>query len=182
MLNEPNHLVAPWTFWHTLAPRGIDSQCRAKAYEEGLVKLNTVCTVEDFFRTYFHLLKPSQLVRGNSLYCFLNDNSPLWESFPSGGCWIVKVSRDSSQLADSYWESLLLLLVGGSWQGEIVGVGLAAKSHHLVLQVWMGELSVKASVAARLKSLLGVTAFYFKTNEQSLEDLSTLKHAALVTV
>mmetsp|Transcript_8393 Transcript_8393/g.16711 ORF Transcript_8393/g.16711 Transcript_8393/m.16711 type:complete len:183 (-) Transcript_8393:1-549(-) len=182
MLNELNHLVKPWTFWHSLTPRGADSRNRAQAYEEGLVRLNTFTTVEDFFSTYLFLLRPSELVRGNTLYCFIEDKKPLWETFPNGACWIVKVPREAALTADSHWEKLLLTLVGGTWQGEVVGVGVSAKTAELILQVWMGELAVKEAVAERLKSLLGVKVFYFKANEQSLMDLSTLKHAALVTV
>lgn len=146
------------------------------------MRLNTFTTVEDFFSTYLYLLRPSELVRGNTLYCFEEDRKPLWETYPSGGCWIVKVGRDASASADIYWEKLLLTVVGGTWQGDVVGVGVSAKHNELILQVWMAELKAKEDVADKLKTLLGVKVFYFKTHEQSLVDLSTLKHAALVTV
>lgn len=57
-------------------------------------------------RHYVHLKRPSQLPRDTNYYLFREQLFPAWETFPSGGCWILKVKRRVGVLG-KLWQDLV---------------------------------------------------------------------------
>ena len=55
------------------------------------------------------MLRPSDLAYGTNVHCFRKGYKPMWEEFPDGGCWILRVKKKASRNYLNYmWESRLL--------------------------------------------------------------------------
>merc|ERR1740123_1697627 len=73
---------------------------------EGLTQLGSFNTIEGFYRHYAHLLRPSELPRDHNCYLFRKPYKPMWEEFPEGGCWIIRIKRKASQNYVNHMQSL----------------------------------------------------------------------------
>lgn len=107
-------LETPWTFWFDKKP----TKGSTSSYVENLRNLVTVRTLEEFWGTYTHLLRADELPKDCNYHVFREGNLPMWESFPQGGCWIIRVRKDKdgskkNPLLAKLWETL----VGGGWLG-----------------------------------------------------------------
>ena len=83
------------TSWSFLYDKKIPKKTDFGTYQSNLHKLGSFDTVEEFWRHYVHVKRPSQLQRDTSLYLFRNIEGykPMWEAFPNGGCWILKIKK-----------------------------------------------------------------------------------------
>merc|ERR1719408_664792 len=107
-------LETAWTFWYD--KRSTDRQ-ESDAYASGLKQLGTFATVEDFYRHYSHMQRPSDLPYGVNVHCFRKGYKPMWEEFPDGGCWILRVKKKASRnYLNFMWESLLMACVGEDFE------------------------------------------------------------------
>lgn len=108
----------------------------------------------------------------------------MWESCPSGGCWILKVSRKEMVKAQVYWETLVMECMRGGFSQDIDGVLVSMKRHEVCLQIWMHEAAAAHSKCAEeIKFALGVhkLEMYLKYHKDSLHDQSTLMNSVLIT-
>ncbi len=86
-------------------------------YRAGLIKLGSFDTVENFWKLYVFLKRPSALEVNVNLYLFRDSPTiaPMWECFPNGGCWILKVKkkRDSgASVLGKMWQDLVIATIG----------------------------------------------------------------------
>lgn len=71
-----NELLSPWVFWFFSIPKCTNKDW-AQCYEQSLVPLCEVKTVEDFFNAYLHLQRSSELARNWNLCLFRQGKKPM---------------------------------------------------------------------------------------------------------
>jgi len=107
----------------------------------------------------------------------------MWESFPAGGCWILKVKKKANILA-RLWEQLCIAVVGEQFEEpDIVGIALSIRSKEDVLSVWLRDSSNNAArikCGEKLTDVLELgdgTALEYKNHSTSMKDRSTFRNA-----
>jgi hypothetical protein len=123
-MEETKHaLVTGWVFWYSDKPRSTDKLTNSLRYEENLKPLSLCRTAEDFFSTYCYLKRASGLRPDTNLHFFREGMTPMWEFFPGGGCWILRLNRRIGlAIIDKYWESALLACIGEEFGDTVCGV------------------------------------------------------------
>eukprot|EP00429_Kryptoperidinium_foliaceum_P038470 CAMPEP_0176170850 /NCGR_PEP_ID=MMETSP0120_2-20121206/87463_1 /TAXON_ID=160619 /ORGANISM="Kryptoperidinium foliaceum, Strain CCMP 1326" /LENGTH=374 /DNA_ID=CAMNT_0017508659 /DNA_START=3 /DNA_END=1125 /DNA_ORIENTATION=- len=175
-------LETAWTFWYD---KKTSDKKESDQYMEGLRQLGSFNTVQGFYRHYSYLLRPSELPRDHNCYMFRKHYKPMWEEFPEGGCWIIRIKRKASQnYVNHMWENLLLACIGEVFEmPDVVGCVLSTRLKDDVLSVW--NLSNRGTparfrIGERLKEVLdlNLTALIqYKDHMQSLQDYSTYRNA-----
>jgi len=96
-----------WVFWYdkrqlsTKRARG-----EKDTYESNLRPLGSFHTVEDFWRYYNHMVKPSKMDNNANYHLFKKDIKPMWEDTANlkGGKWIITLKGNEKATLDTYWE------------------------------------------------------------------------------
>ena len=85
-------LNSAWSFWYD---KKQSRKTGTVEFRSGLHKLGTFDTLEGFWKLYCYLKRPSALDLNVNLYLFRDGAqiAPMWEAFPGGGCWILKVKK-----------------------------------------------------------------------------------------
>jgi len=186
-----------WSLWYDKKTRHDNKQSRgnnkqdADAWKDHLLKVGDFDSVLTFWRYYAWTRKPSELEPGTNIYVFREGLHPMWETFPNGGCWIIRFHRDNAQngIIDRVWEELLLAVLGEQFRTpELVGVSLSARqssnkvSH--IISLWNRDTvkkpRAKFSIGERLKVLLHLAAesqIEYKLFSKALQDFSTFRGA-----
>jgi len=156
-------------------------------YIKHLHSLGTFNSVESFWRHYSHLRRPSNIPNGCNVSVFRANLVPAWESFPRGGCWIIRVSIQEKFL-DRLWEELLMSVVGENFlTPDLVGVNLAIRRDTANISVWNRDNTssdVRFRIGERLKDLLNLdeqSTVEYKFFRESLQDHSTTRNATPYT-
>lgn len=108
-------------------------------YENSIKTVATVKTVEEFWTTYDHLVRPNDLPTTTDYHFFREGIKPTWEDPGNarGGKWIVRLRKG---LASRYWEETLLALIGGQFQGipdgEVCGAVVSIRYGEDIVSVW----------------------------------------------
>lgn len=175
-------LETAWTFWYD---KKTTDKKESDQYIEGLRQVGSFNTIEGFYRHYQYLLRPSELPRDHNVYLFRKHYKPMWEEFPEGGCWIIRIKRKSPQsYANHMWENLLLACIGEAFEmPDVVGAVLSTRLKDDVLSIW--NLSNRGTparfrIGEKLKEILdlNMTALIqYKDHMQSLQDYSTYRNA-----
>jgi len=127
-----HHLECSWTFWFDKKAKD-----KTKKYEENLIAIGSFSTIEDFWRYYSHLTRPADMPKESNYHLFRTGVTPMWESFPKGGCFIKKVKKTEAALLGKMWEELLFATIGEVFEDpDIVGVVLSMRSKEDVLSIW----------------------------------------------
>jgi translation initiation factor 4E len=112
-----------------------------------------------FCRHYVFLKRPSELPTNVNLYLFREKLFPSWESYPNGGCWIVKLKK-AVGVTSKLWQDLvrpawwwgtvplseiallrvdvqLFATIGELFDDlNVVGVAMSIRSSRDMLSVW----------------------------------------------
>ncbi|ELR20240.1 eukaryotic initiation factor 4e, putative [Acanthamoeba castellanii str. Neff] len=193
-----HRLQTPWTFWFsrkdrrrsnsiTAGPSGtvvIDKKLDKKEHMEHLVQIGTCRTVEEFWHHYAFIQRASNLPKESNLYFFRNQLKPMWETFPKGGCFIVRVDKRTGAL-DKMWEELLFASIGELFEDpNVVGVEVSIRSKEDGLSVWTktNQKHIRLSIGEKLKLMLDLDDVMYKSNSTSIKDRSTYKNAQKVLV
>lgn len=181
--SEETPLETAWAFWHD---RKSSARKESDEYIEGLQKLGTFNTIEGFYRYYMHILRPSELPRDHNVLMFRKGYKPMWEEFPEGGCWIIRIKRKASLgYVNAMWESLLFACIGEAFDmPDVVGCVLSTRLKDDVLSVWnfsnTAGNDARFRIGERLKEILDLdmnTLIQYKDHMQSLQDYSTYRNA-----
>lgn len=184
-----------WSLWYDKKVRNQEKPNRggmkAESWKNHLQKVGTFHSVLGFWRYYAWTKKPSELEPGTNVYVFREDLHPMWETFPQGGCWIIRFHKDNAAngIIDRVWEELLLAVLGEQFRTpELVGVSLSARqssnkvSH--IISLWNRDSEkkprAKFSIGERLKVLLHLAAesqIEYKLFSKALQDGSTFRGA-----
>lgn len=179
--NNGEHLLqSSWTFWFARKiPKTHPSPVN---YAEHLQKIASFNTVESFYKTYVYLARPQELPKESIFHMFKGDAIPMWESFPNGGCWVIKINKKQPQLA-LIWEELLVYCIGETFEEpDIVGVVLSVRAKEYILQIWNSDCqnnALRVRVCDKLKYYLRLdpsTPIEYKANSQSLKSNDKAPH------
>jgi translation initiation factor 4E len=174
-------LETPWTFYFDkkLAKATIDFH----DFQQNLHKLGSFNTIEGFWRMYCHLSSPELIPKDCDLFLFRSSYVPAWESFPNGGCWIIKV-RKRNGVINRLWEELLFASVGEQFdEPDLVGIELSTRGREDMLSVWNRDntnTNIRFRIGERLKEILNLdesTQIEYKYFSHSLRDGSTFRNA-----
>jgi len=169
-------LLAPWVLWYS----NFSSEKLGKNYEEDLLELAELNTLQDFFNTFCNLQKICDLQIGDSLAFFRKGKKPLWECCPSGGCWVIRIAKKDSEKAEIFWESLIVEGVRGGFTEDVAGIMVNCKKFEVSLQVWMYEAAAAHKVVALdIKKVLKSNKLdmHLKYHKDSIEVLSHVRHS-----
>lgn len=111
---------------------------RDKDYENSIIKIAGVSSIENFWTVYTHLKRPSTLPTVSDYHIFKDGIRPVWEDDANkrGGKWIIRLKKG---VADRYWEDLLLAIIGDQFMeasDEVCGAVLSVRSGEDVLSIW----------------------------------------------
>ena len=174
-------LETPWSFYYDRKP---PKNMGYKEFEKNLQRLGQFNTVEGFWRIYAYLATPDVISQDHNIFMFRHDWIPAWETFPRGGCWIIKV-RKKNGLINRLWEELLFSCIGEIFEEpQIVGVVLSTRMREDVLSVWNrandpGQ-EVRFRIGDKLRKILNLdpsTAVEYKHFSRALQDGSSFRNA-----
>ena len=99
--NKPLPLQCKLTFWYQHFVKGEDK------FEDSLLPVANIDTVEHFWAYYQHFKRPTSLPVGSYIYLFQRDVKPVWEDPKNqhGGAFILRFDRTKS---NRLWEDILL--------------------------------------------------------------------------
>jgi hypothetical protein len=107
----------------------------------------------------------------------------MWESFPDGGCWTFKLSREDERL-NSAWEDSVLSCVGeGLGSHNVAGIVLASRPREFSISVWLVSAtspSLRFEVLDHLKQILKLhegDILQYKDFQSSIKDDSSKVNA-----
>ena len=174
-------LNSTWIFWYA-SRKEKDHHI---PYNERLSNIAEFNSLEEFFKYYTYLKSVQDIERNTDLGLFKKGYQPLWESCPDGGCWFLRFKKtDDPMDIDIKWEKLLLALVGEQFdEANMLGAVLSIRGRETIIELWFNYFKyekIKNGVAQKLRSLLNLDqsfTVYFKDNERSLQDKSTLRNA-----
>ena len=118
------------------------------------------------------------------MYCFRAGEAPMWEKYPNGGVWILKLKKGSG-VASKLWQDLLLGAIGEAFgEPSVVGVTLALRNKEDLLGVWNSDNSnpvVRFAIGEKLQKLLSLpterTLIEYKFHAMSITDKSSYVNA-----
>jgi len=171
-----------WTFWYD---KKTTDKKESDQYMEGLKQLGSFNTIEGFYRHYTWLMKPSELPRDHNMLLFRKGYKPMWEEFPEGGCWIIRIKRKVAQsYVNRMWENLLIACIGEAFEmPDVVGCVLSTRLKDDVLSIWNisnRETQARFRIGEKLKEVLDLdmnALIQYKDHMQSLQDYSTYRNA-----
>eukprot|EP00276_Gloeochaete_wittrockiana_P016839 CAMPEP_0184353008 /NCGR_PEP_ID=MMETSP1089-20130417/73445_1 /TAXON_ID=38269 ORGANISM="Gloeochaete wittrockiana, Strain SAG46.84" /NCGR_SAMPLE_ID=MMETSP1089 /ASSEMBLY_ACC=CAM_ASM_000445 /LENGTH=208 /DNA_ID=CAMNT_0026688057 /DNA_START=28 /DNA_END=651 /DNA_ORIENTATION=- len=152
-------------------------------YEKAIKKVGTFNTVEKFWSYYDHMIRPSDLPPNSDYHVFREGIRPLWEDEENkyGGKWIVRIPKG---VADLYWESILMALVGGEFQvgDELCGIVLSIRFNQDIICVWNRDANSKAKflireTIQRVLELKEAEVNEYKNHSISIKDSSSFRNA-----
>lgn len=107
----------------------------------------------------------------------------MWESYPLGGCWILKV-RKSQGVLGKLWQDLLFGAIGELFEEPgVVGVTVATRSKVDMVSVWNNDNrnpQVRFNIGDKLRKILNLdskTTIEYKFHQKSMADKSTFCNA-----
>ena len=124
-----------------------------------------------------------------NLYMFRDLESviPMWECFPQGGLWILKVRKSSpggARILGKLWQDLVFAAIGEQFdEPSLMGVTLATRPNGDILSVWNADnrcLSIRFKIGEKMKDVLGLdasTVLEYKHFRESLTDGSSYSGA-----
>lgn len=180
-----HRLQTPWTFWFAKGSNFKD----ATEYRNALNELGTFDTIESFWKLYVHLKRPSVLEVGVQLSLMRagTNNVPMWEYFPTGGCWILKIKkkRDSgASVLGKMWQDLVLAAIGEQFEEpDVAGISVYIRRNEDLLLVWNTDSrndNVRFGIGQKMKQILDLeasTVVQYKYAAHCVQDHSTFRNA-----
>lgn len=170
-----------WAFWYR--PPISKSNGYVNDYEKTINEIAAVDTVEDFYKIYTHLKRPSALPAVSDYHLFKRGIRPIWEDDDNknGGKWILRLKKG---VADRYWEDILLALIGDQFvetSEEICGAVLSVRNGEDILSIWSrDERGRVLKIRDAMKALLDLppnTKIDWKAHDQSLQQRAAADEA-----
>ena len=149
-------------------------------YCKGLKILGSFSTLEDFWRHYSFLKNPENFPLDVSLFLSRERQTPAWETYPNGGCWILRV-RKHNMIIDRIWEELCFACVGELFEHpNVVCLALTTRSREDVISLWTSTTDCQFLIGQKLKELCNLdesTQVEYKTFRSAIKDGSSFKNA-----
>jgi len=167
----PYFLEHEWCIWEHRSP-----EKNSKSYEDNMAKLCEVATIEDFWRAFNNIPKPSTIFFDGrtrkrfkdrsieSFSLFKKNIKPEWEdaSNRTGAEWFCRKTFSAQQL-DEFWHNLVLGMIGETIDpaDEICGARVVDKStaqrQMYRLELWFKrkDQGVADDLLSRMQTSLG---------------------------
>jgi translation initiation factor 4E len=158
-------------------------------FRAGLHKVGSFDTIESFWKLYLYLKRPSALESNVNLYLFRDapDVAPMWECFPKGGCWILKIKkkRDSgASVLGKMWQDMVFSAIGECFEEpDVVGISVHIRSREDLISVWNRDNTnedIRFHIGEKMKQILDLdpaTMIEYKHNATSMQDMSSFRNA-----
>jgi len=190
-------LQTKWTFWFDkkeLVPPVVpthggvtdwqEQQQATTHYRDQLQRIGHFETIDEFTKLYAFLAQPSKVpTKSSNYHMFRHEIVPMWESYPQGGCWMIKIKKNP-ELLDRLWEQLVFATICEEFQEpNVVGIVLSIRAREDVLSVWNRDSNnqrAKAAIGERFKEILHLhpqVVIQYKHNKLSIKDGSTFRNA-----
>jgi len=173
-----------WSFWYDKRPAaGKRMRGEQESYENNLREIGHFGTVEDFWRYYNHMVKPSRIETNSNYHFFKEGIRPVWEDEENkrGGKWIMRLKKG---VCDRYWEDLLLAMIGDQFYEageEVCGAVLSVRAQEDVFSIWTkndGGRNIKIrETIKRALSLPSDTRIEWKSHDDSIAQRSAIDQA-----
>jgi translation initiation factor 4E len=155
-----------------------------KEFLQTVNTLGSFASLEGFWRHFLHVHRPTHLRMGMNVAIFRHGLVPAWETFPNGGCWIIRVPR-STPFLNRMWEELVIAVLGERFlTPEIVGCVLSVRKEYTNITVWNRDNArapgAHYRIGERLKTILNLaddSTVDYKAFRAALQDKSTHKNA-----
>jgi translation initiation factor 4E len=167
-----------WTFWYDKRPNaGRRVRGEQEAYESNLRPIGSFGTVEDFWRYYNYIVKPSRMENNANQHLFKKDVKPMWEDSANvkGGKWIIILKGDKG-LLDATWDNLVLALIGETLEAgdDICGAVVSRRKNGDKIAVWNKDKTNEPlilNLGRKLKAVLGLdrVKFTYQYHEDSMK-------------
>lgn len=109
-------------------------------FNESLLPVATVKSVEEFWGVYQHCKRPSTFLDNTYLYIFKDNIKPVWEdpSNQKGGAFVLRFYKNQS---NSVWESIVLAFLATNINKglNINGVRSKVKKDIQFIEVWVPD-------------------------------------------
>jgi translation initiation factor 4E len=130
-----------WVFWFDKRQSSNRrNRGEKEQFESNLMVVGSFATVEDFWRFYNHMAKPSQLPNNSNYHLFKKDIKPMWEDKANvnGGKWVINLKGQQRVLLDSCWENIVLSLIGETLDpgNEVTGCVCSIRKGGHKIAVW----------------------------------------------
>lgn len=127
------------TFWVTYFKKSKDKQL--EEFEDNLMSIAKIDTVEDFWTVYEHMKRPSVLPRGCEFFLFRSGIKPLWEDTANIGGGRFYISMKKSSVTNKIWEDLQIgFLLTDSTFDKLNGIVLNVRQAEIFLSIWTKSL------------------------------------------
>lgn len=170
-----------YSFWFSRKSPG--KQSSVANYDQNLKLIATFASVEQFWNTYSHLVRPSDLTGHSDYQLFKEGIKPIWEDTANckGGKWIVRLKKG---LASRCWENLILAMLGEQFMvgEEICGAVISVRYQEDILSLWnrtASDLTTTSRIRDTLKRVLNLppnTIMEYKTHNDSIKDNSSFRN------
>jgi len=166
-----------WSFWYDKRPaQSKRVRGEQESYESNLREIGNFGTVEDFWRYYNHMVKPSKIETNSNYHFFKKGIKPMWEDSQNskGGKWVLTMKGDKT-LVDVIWENVVLSMVGETLDidGEVCGAVFSKRKGGDRIAVWNrnrdNEVGIM-TIGRQLKAILGADTARVQTSYQNHED------------
>lgn len=167
-----------WSFWYDKRPvQSRRTRGEQESYESNLREIGNFGTVEDFWRYYNHMVKPSKIETNANYHFFKKGIKPMWEDPQNskGGKWVLTFKGNEKGLVDVLWENVLLALVGETLdvEDEVCGAVFSKRKGGDRIAVWNRNRDNETAITAvgrHLKSILGSDFNKVQSSYQNHED------------
>ncbi|KAJ4293376.1 hypothetical protein N0V90_008659 [Kalmusia sp. IMI 367209] len=176
-VNVPWPLKYTWVIWYRPpTPKNSD-------YEKSTKALCRMSTVQDFWKVFTHLKRPSTLPTVSDYHFFKEGIRPVWEDEENkrGGKWIMRLKKG---VADRYWEELLMAMTGGEFMEateEVCGFVLSVRSGEDVFSIWTkndGGRNIKIrETVKRVLNLPEGTIITWRSHDESIAQRTAIDQA-----
>jgi len=177
-LGVTHPLENEWSFWYDKRPAaGKRTRGEQESYESNLREVGAFGTVEDFWRYYNHLVKPSKIENNSNYHFFKKGIKPMWEDAQNckGGKWVITLKGGDKTAADAIWENLILALVGETIDvgDEVCGAVFSKRKNGDRIAVWnrnRDEEVAIMSIGRHLRTIIGSDINRVQSSYQNHED------------
>jgi translation initiation factor 4E len=185
ILSNNHPLNSTWNFWYASRKE----KDHSIPYGDRLINIATFDTMESFLHYYSYIKSVDLIERNTDIGLFKDGYKPLWESCPEGACWFMRFKKTDNPNDINYkWEKLVFALIGETIEEpNILGAILSIRGRETIIELWFNYFKydkIKNNLAQKFKSVLQIDKYYniyFKDNEKSLKDKSTIRNAETYT-
>lgn len=183
-------LQTPWAFWYDKKqPFTTKTRVDASEFRGHLHKLGSFDSVESFWKMYCYLKRPSNLELNVNLYLFrdLPGMIPMWEAYPRGGCWILKVKKrkeSGASVLGKLWQEMVIAAIGEAFEEpDVCGISICIRRVEDLITVWNCDSrndEVRFHIGEKMKQILDLepsTIVEYKYHAESMNDKSTFRNA-----